>query len=103
MHAVAAKLGNSESEQVHATLGESTSIGTASEDILLCSDNAQRGTIQVKLHYNGVGITGARLQLLDYPTGIARLESIELTKHVHLFKFMGFALCRRLLSYQMLL
>ena len=41
--------------QARPPLEKPTSICAASENIMLCADDPQKGIIQVMLHYSGVG------------------------------------------------
>ena len=64
LQTLAAEIGNSKFVQVHPPLEKPTSICAAGEDLLLCTDNTQRGVFQVRLHYNGVGISGTGMKLV---------------------------------------
>ena len=77
LQTLAVEFGNSKLVQVRPPLEKPTSICAASEDILLCADDAQRGIIQVTLHCNGVGIAGTGLKLVTYPTSISNVISKE--------------------------
>ena len=75
LQTLAPEFGNSKLVQVRPPLEKLTSICAASEHILLY--NAQRGIIQVTLHYNGVGIAGTGVKFVTYPTGISNAISME--------------------------
>ena len=77
LQTLAAKFGNWKLVQLRPPLEKPTSICAASENTLLCANDAQRGIIQVTLHYNGVGTAGTVLKLVTYPTGISNLISME--------------------------
>ena len=78
LQGIAAEIRNSNcAVQVNPPLQKPSSICSASQDILLCADDTQRGIIQVSLNYNGVGIAGTGLKLVNYPTGITSLLSME--------------------------
>ena len=77
LQTLAVESGNSKLVQVRPPLEKPTSICAASEDILLCADDAQRGIIQVTLHCNGIGIAGTGLKLVTYPTSISNVISKE--------------------------
>ena len=66
LQTLAAEIGNSKFVQVNPSLEKPTSICAASEDILLCADDTQRGVFQVQLHYNGVEISGTGMKLSDW-------------------------------------
>ena len=70
-------------------LEKPTSICAASEDILLCADDTQRGVFQVQLHYNGVGISGTGMKLVNYPTGISSVLSMEVLERKVYFAAVG--------------
>ena len=77
LQSIAAEIGNSKCVQVNPPLQKPSPICSASQDILLCADDAQRGIIQVSLNYNGVGIAGTGLKLVNYPTGITSVLSMD--------------------------
>ena len=70
LQSIDAEIGNSKCVQVNPPLQKPSSICSASDDILLCADDTQRGIIPVSLNYNGVGIADTGLKLVNYPTGI---------------------------------
>ena len=86
---LASEFGNSKLVQVHPPLEKPTSICSASENILLCADDAQRGIIQVTLHYNGVGIAGTGMKLVNYPTGISNIVSMDVLTQRAYFAAVG--------------
>ena len=87
---LAAEIGNSKFVQVQPPSEKPTSICGAIEDILLCADDTQRGVFQVRLHYNGVGISGTGMKLVNYPTGISSvLLSMEVFKRKVYFAAAG--------------
>ena len=56
LQTIAAEIGNSKLvSQVHPPLEKPNSICVASEDILLCADDTQRGVFQVRLHTMELG------------------------------------------------
>jgi len=89
LQTLAAEIGNSKFVQVHPPLEKPTSICAASEDILLCADDTQRGVFQVRLHYNGVGISGTEMKLVNYLTGISSVLSMEVFKRKVYFAAVG--------------
>ena len=89
LQALAAEYGNSACVQVHPALEKPTSICAASEDILLCADDTKRSIIQVKLHYNGVGIAGTGLRLVNYPTGVSSVECMDFLTQLAYFAVVG--------------
>ena len=44
------------------------------------ADDGRKGIIKVKLKYNGVGIAGAGLRLVDYPAGVSSIESMDVLR-----------------------
>ncbi|PFX22410.1 hypothetical protein AWC38_SpisGene13069, partial [Stylophora pistillata] len=89
LQALAAEFGNSKLVQVRPSLEKPTSTCAASENILLCADDAQREIIQVTLHYNGVGIAGIGVRLVTYPPGILNIISMEVLKQRAYFAAVG--------------
>ncbi|PFX14849.1 Sushi, von Willebrand factor type A, EGF and pentraxin domain-containing protein 1 [Stylophora pistillata] len=83
------EFGNSNLVQVRPSLEKPTSTCAASENILLCADDAQREIIQVTLHYNGVGIARTGVRLVTYPTGILNIISTEVLKQRAYFAAVG--------------
>ena len=77
LQSIAAEMGNSKCVQINPPLQKPSSNRSASQDILLCADDTQRGIIPVSLNYNGVGIAGTGLKLVNYPTGITSVLSME--------------------------
>ena len=89
LQTLAAEIGNSKFVQVNPPLEKPTSICAVSEDILLCADDTQRGVFQVQLHYNGVGISGTGMKLVNYPTGISSVLSMEVLERKVYFAAVG--------------
>ena len=77
LQSIAAEIGNSNCVQVNPPLQKPYSICSASQDLLLCADDTQRGIFQVSLNYNGVGIAGTGPLIVNYPTGITSVPSVE--------------------------
>ena len=75
LQTLAAEFGKSKLVQLRPPLEKPTSICAASKNILLCAYDAERGIIQVTLHYNGIAGTGVKF--VTYPTGISNVISME--------------------------
>ena len=56
---------------------------------MLCTDDCHRGIIQVKLEYNGVGIAGAGLRLVDYSADVSSIESMDILRQSVYFAAVG--------------
>ena len=85
LQSIAAEIGNSKCVQVNPPLQKPSSICSASQDILLCADDTKRVIIQVSLNYNRVGIAGTSLKLVNYPTGITSVLSMEVLEQKDYF------------------
>lgn len=89
LQSIAAEIGNPKCVQVNPPLEKPSSICVASEDILLCADDTKRDIIQVSLNYNGVGIDGTGIKLVNYPTGITSVLSMEVLEQKAYFAAVG--------------
>ena len=86
---ISAEIGNSKCVQVNPPLEKPSSICAASEDILLCADDTQRSIFQLSLNYNGVGIAGTGTKLVNYPTGVTSVLSMEVLERKAYFAAVG--------------
>ena len=73
LQTLTAGFGKSKLVQLRPPLEKPTSICAASKNILLCAYDAERGIIQVTLHYNGIAGTGVKF--VTYPAGISKVIS----------------------------
>ncbi|CAB4044875.1 Hypothetical predicted protein [Paramuricea clavata] len=67
---------DAENVQVHPSLAKPCALCVVSEDLLLCTDDAQSVMHQLSLEFDGVTIRGNSVSVISFPDGIPNIESI---------------------------
>lgn len=91
---VISNIEDAENVQVHPSLAKPCALCAVSEDLLLCTDDAQSVIHQLSLEFDGVTISGNSVIVISYPDGILNLTSnrfiswisMHTSRHVHVME-----------------